>query len=54
MAYQPLFRDVQMPSADHDRRAHEQFLLDTHMDRRAAEKPTLFARVRAILRGGAR
>ena len=50
MAYQPLFRDVQMPSRDQDRRAHEAFLLDTHLDRRAQEKPRLLDRIRAILK----
>ena len=54
MAYQPLFRDVEMPSREQDRRAHEAFLLDTHMERRAAEKPRLVDRIRAVLRAGGR
>jgi hypothetical protein len=54
MAYQPLFRDVQMPSRDQDRRAHEAFLLDTHMERRAQERPRLADRIRAVLRSGGR
>lgn len=54
MAYQPLFRDVQMPSRDQDRRAHEAFLLDTHMERRAPEQPRLLDRLRALLRAGGR
>lgn len=54
MAYQPLFRDVVMPSRDQDRRAHEAFLLDTHMERRATERPRLVDRLRAILRVGGR
>ena len=54
MAYQPLFRDVQMPSREQDRRAHEAFLLDTHQERRAPERPTLLRRIRAVLRGDGR
>lgn len=54
MAYQPLFRDVTLPSDRQERVAHEQFLLDTHLDRRAAEKPRLVDRIRAILRGDLR
>lgn len=50
MAYQPLFRDVQMPSRDQDRRAHEAFLLDTHLERRAREQPGLVRRLRDALR----
>lgn len=54
MASHPLFRDVEMPSHFQDRRAHEAFLLDTHMERRAQEKPRLVDRIRAILRGDLR
>lgn len=54
MAYQPLFLDVEMPSHTKDRRAHEAFLLDTHMERRAQETPRLVDRIRAIFRTGGR
>lgn len=54
MAYEPLFRDVVMPSHAQDRRAHEVFLLDTHLERRAEERPRLVDRIRAILRAGGR
>lgn len=43
------FREPTMPSHAQDRRAHERFLLDTYVERRAAEKKA--ARPAAWFRG---
>lgn len=43
------FRDLTMPSHAQDRLAHERFLLDTYVERRAAEKKA--ARPAAWFRG---
>lgn len=41
-----------MPSAETDRHARERFLLDTLAERRAVERPTRRARLRAFVARG--
>lgn len=54
----PFFRDATSPGAWQDRRAHERFLLDTHLERRAPARPAaasvLARRLRALVTRRAR